>query len=126
MKLLGINDGLAVLCNMSTTQTNQLVKHYPGNFGLNITTEICRRVINFLDVTFNLTYNSYRPYSKPNNTAIYVNKKSNHSRNIIQMIPTSVNRRLSYISSDKDEFIASSQEYQKSLNEAGDDHKLIF
>ena len=42
------------------------------------------------------------------------------------MILTSVNRRLSYISSDKDEFIASSQEYQNSLNEAGYDHKLIF
>ena len=70
--------------------------------------------------------NSYRPYSKPNNTAIYVNKKSNHSRNIIQMIPTSVNRRLSDISSDEDEFIASSQEYQNSLNEARYDHKLIF
>ena len=42
------------------------------------------------------------------------------------MIPTSVNRRLSDISSDKDQFIASSQEYQNSLNEAGYDHKLIF
>ena len=115
--------------NMSTTQTNQLVKSLTRefkNFGLNITTEICRSVINFLDVTFNLKNNPYRPYSKPNNTAIYVNKKSNHSRNIIQMIPTSVNRRLSDISSDKDEFIASSQEYQNSLNEAGHDHKLIF
>ena len=39
------------------------------------------------------------------------------------MIPTSVNRRLSDISSDKDEFIASSKEYQNSLNEAGYDHK---
>ena len=123
------DDGLAVLRNMSTTQTNQLVKSLTRefkNFGLNITTEICRSVINFLDVTFNLKNNSYRPYSKPNNTAIYVNKKSNHSRNIIQMIPTSVNRRLSDISSDKDEFIASSQECQNSLNEAGYDHKLIF
>ena len=123
------DDGLAVLRNMSPSQTNQLVKSLTRefkNFGLNITTEICINVINFLDVTFNLKNNSYRPYSKPNNTAIYVNKKSNHSRNIIQMIPTSVNRRLSDISSDKDEFIASSQEYQNSLNEAGYDHKLIF
>ena len=51
------DDGLAVLRNMSTTQTNQLVKSLTRefkNFGLNITTEICRRVINFLDVTFNL------------------------------------------------------------------------
>ena len=126
---LYLDDGLADLRNMSTTQTNQLAKSLTRefkNFGLNITTEICRIVINFLDVTFNLTNNLYRPYSKPYNTAIYVNKKSNHSSNIIQMIPTSVNRRLSDISSDKDEFIASSQIYQNSLNEAGYDHKLIF
>ena len=36
------------------------------------------KIVTFLDTTVNLKNKRYEIYSKPNNTPIYVNKKSNH------------------------------------------------
>ena len=51
----------------------------------------------FLDVTFNLTDNTYSPYTKPNSTLLYIHNLSNHPPSIIQKIPEGINRQLSSI-----------------------------
>ena len=71
---------------------------------LNITAEANLIEVNFLDVTFNLADGSFRPYIEPNSQVKYVNKDSNHPPLIVNNIPTSINRRLSSISSNKDCF----------------------
>ena len=83
--------------------------------GLKITIEANVKIVNFLDVTFNLQTDTYQPYMKPNSKPVYVHKQSNHPPQILKNIPESVNRRLSSISSNKDVFDKASKPYQEAL-----------
>ena len=123
------DDGLAILRNKSACQANRIAKSIIAEFkkhGLKITVDHSLKVTNFLDITLNLGDESYRPYTKPNNTTQYVNRKSNHQVNIIKTIPTSVNQRLSTISSNEDQFRATTPPYQQALEDAGYNHTLTF
>ena len=123
------DDGLAVLRNHSLTEANRKAKEITQIFHgleLKVTTEINNKCAHFLDVTFNLKNGSYRPFTKLNNISTYVNKTSNHPKNIIKRIPDTINRRLSDISSDEQQFDAAAQEYQHALQRAGYEHKLKF
>ena len=80
----------------------QIKKVYEDN-GLKVTGEANQKIVNFLDVTLNLTTGSYRPYTKPNTTILYINTLSNHPPSIIKNIPLEVNRRLCRLSSSKEE-----------------------
>ena len=53
--------------------------------------------MDYLDVTFNLTDSSYRPFNKTNNEINYIHKQSNHPPSIIKQLPLSVKKRLSYL-----------------------------
>ena len=86
--------------------------------GLNITAEANRKDVNFLDINLNLDTGIYRPYMKPNDSPLYVNKNSNHPRGILENIPHSVNRRLSMISSNKEVFDLASPPYQDALRKS--------
>ena len=123
------DDGLAVLRNQSLTEASRKAKEITKVFhglGLKVTTEINKKCANFLDVTFNLEDESYRPFTKPNNISSYVNKGSNHPRNIIKRISDTINKQLSNISSNEQQFDATAQEYQDALHRAGYEHKLKF
>ena len=67
---------------------------------------------------------SFRPYTKPNSQVKYVNIDSNHPPLNVNSIPTSINRRLSSISSNKDSFEEEKGVYQKALVEASYNYKL--
>ena len=71
---------------------------------LTITIEANLQVLDFLDVTLDLTTGEYRPYTKPNNVPLYVHKESNHPPSVIRQIPLTVERRLSDLSSSKEVF----------------------
>ena len=75
--------------------------------------------VNFLDVTFNLQTGTYRPYKKPNDTLMYINTSSNHPRQIINQLPTSINERLSKNSSNETVFNESKIEYIEALKRSG-------
>ena len=95
-------------------------------YGLKITIEANKKIVNFLDVTLNLTTGKYAPYNKPNNTPLYVHKKSNHPPGIIKNIPVAVNKRLSEISSDEESFNRAAPLYQEALDKSGHNHQLKF
>ena len=63
---------------------------------------------------------------KPNSTPIYVNRKSNHPRSVLENIPKSVNLRLIKISSSKEIFDSACPPYQEALNKSGYNYKLTF
>ena len=63
-----------------------------ADLGLRITTDVNHKIVNFLDVTLDLSTGVYKPYMKPNNTILYVNRLSNHPPAIIRNIPESVNK----------------------------------
>ena len=57
------------------------------NNSLKITVEANLGKVNFLDVTLDLLKSSFAPYTKPNNTTVYVHAQSNHPPSIIKNTP---------------------------------------
>ena len=82
--------------------------------------------MDYLDLTFNLTDSSYRPFNKTNNEINYIHKQSNHPPSIIKQLPLSVERRLSKLSSNEKIFNDSIPIYQEALIKAGYNHKLTY
>ena len=97
-----------------------------SRYGLKITIEANKKVVNFLDVTLNLSNGKHSPFIKPNNTPLYVHCKSNHPPEILKNIPDSINKRLSHISSDEDSFNQAAPVYQEALRKSGYKHQLTF
>ena len=94
--------------------------------GLKITIEANKKIVNFLDVTFDLISGSYEPYMKPNNKLLYVHSQSNHPPALLKNNPDNINKRLTSISSSKEVFDAAITPYQKAINESGYNFKLTY
>ena len=84
------------------------------------------KVVNFLDLTLDISAGTYKPYMKPGNIPLYINRKSNHPPNIIKNIPPAINRRLSKISINEKVFKEAIPPYQKALEKGGYNFKLKF
>jgi hypothetical protein len=75
------DDGLILLSGTSARLADKARKDLHelfGEFQLKITAEITHQSDNFLDVTFNLRDESYKPYRKPNNDPLFIDSRSNH------------------------------------------------
>ena len=122
------DDGLAV-CRATPKEiekTKQEVSNIFKSNGLKIAIEANKKTINFLDVTFDLTNESYSPFMKPNNKLLYVHRQSNHPPALLKNIPENINKRLTSISSSKKVFDDASPPYQKALDESGYNYKLTY
>ena len=89
------------------------------NEDLGITIDINLIETDFLDVTFNLATGKFIPYRKPNNIPLYINVKSNHPPSIMKDLPQIINKRLSDLSCNKEEFDKAKPLYEKYLHENG-------
>ena len=77
---LYLDDGIAV-CRATPREIEKIKQEVSHAFkanGLKITIEANKKIVDFLDVTFDLTSGSYKPYMKPNNRLLYVHRKTNH------------------------------------------------
>ena len=74
------------------------------NEGLSITTETNLIETDFLDGTFNLLTRKYSSFTKVNNKPLYINAKSNHLNTIIKELPKMINKRLSELRCNQEEF----------------------
>ena len=122
------DDGLAI-GNNTPRQTEMIKKEICKIFnsnGLKITIEANKKIIDFLDITLNLNEGTFKPYSKPNNTPLYVHNKSNHPPSIIKNIPLSINKRLSNNSSNATIFNNSTRQYKEALEKSGYKFNLTF
>ena len=84
------------------------------------------KVVNYLDVTFNLNDGTYKPYTKPNNEIKYIHKNSNHPSGVIRQIPVSIESRLSTLSFNEKIVQEAVPPYQKALQISGDRHTLTY
>ena len=104
-------------------QTDQLRKKIIKVFkkiGFKIDIETNLKIVNFLELTFNLINGSYKPYKKPNGTLLYFNKNSsNHPPQIIKKLQKTINDRLCRNSSNAEIFRASKIEYEAALKNSG-------
>ena len=87
------DDGLGVLRDLSGPKTERLRKNVVKIFkdcGLSITSKTNLKIVDYLDVTFGLQNNSYKPYRKPDNLPVYIQKHSNHPPTILKELPKSI------------------------------------
>ena len=99
--------GLALLRNKTARQADIFRKEITKimkSVGLKIDIKSNLKIVDYLDITFNLKDGSYKPYNKPNNKPLYVNVESNHPPNIIKQIPKLISNRLSTNSCNKTVF----------------------
>ena len=121
------DDGLAVFKSVSGPQSEKIKKEFQKIFkdnGLKIVIKCNMKVVDYLDVTLNLTDGTYRPYHKPDDETTYIHVDSNHPPNIIKQLPISVEKRLLSLSSSEEVFNESKAYYQDALNKSG--HKYVL
>ena len=123
------DDGLGILRNTSGLEADRKRKKIIKTFkecGLSITCEISKKIVDFLDLRFNLNDKTYEPYRKLSNEPIYINKQSNHPPNIIADIPKAISKRLTNISCNKNVFDRNVDIYQTALKNSGFDGTIIY
>ena len=103
----------------------QIVKVFK-DCGLSITIKCNLKSEDFLDITFDLLNEIYKPYRKPNNKPLYINKHSNHPPNILKQLPKSIEKRISETSSNIDVFNRSIKIYNDALHESNFKETLQF
>ena len=69
--------------------------------GFKITLDLGSYKTDFLDVTLNLSNNTFRPYRKPNSLLNFININSDHPHHIKKCLPKMTEKRLSALSSDE-------------------------
>ena len=124
------DDGLG--CHKSSLrgpELERLKKQIVNFFKLiefDITIDTNMTQVNFLDVTFCLQTGKHRPYRKPNDSPLYINKHSNHPPTIVKHLPMMIERRISDLSSDISEFDNTKMDYQTALDHSGFNHNLSY
>ena len=75
------DDGLGILRNTSRPEADRKRKNIIKIFkecGLSIICEANKKMVDFLDVRFNLNNQTDEPYRNLNNEPVYINKQSSH------------------------------------------------
>ena len=81
------DDGLGIFRNLSRPDIERkkkdIIKMFKS-FGLSVTVTTNVTSANYLDVNFDLTKDIYKPYRKPNDELVYIDRHSNHPPNILR------------------------------------------
>ena len=91
------DDGLAVFRNVCDTHCEKIKKEFQKLFrqhGLKLIIKCNLKIVDFLDVTLNLTDSTYKPYHKPNDEICYIHKESNHPLSITKQLPVSICKKV--------------------------------
>ena len=123
------DDGLLILRNGNGQQIDRMRQNIIRIFkdiGFAIDVETNLKIVDFLDIMFNLNNGTYRTYKRANDLLSYINKFSNHPPQIINQLPKTFNERLSRNSSNEEVF-TSKYQYEKALRDSGcTDFELKF
>ena len=123
------DDGLFILRKINKQQADRVRKKIISifkniDFKIEIVTNLTE--VDFLDVTFSLENNTYRPYKKPNDKLIYIDVSSNHPPQIKKQLTKIISDRLSRNSSNADIFNNTKLEYEEALKKCGHTTKLTY
>lgn len=123
------DDGLAAINTTSgrlADKTRKDLIRIFGDLGLKITAEANLKRVNFLDITFDLTDGTYKPYRKPNDDPIYIHRSSNHPPSVLRQLPNAINRRINKLSCNKTTFDTAATLYNDALKRSNFDKKLTY
>ena len=108
--------GLGVVKNKSGPETEKVKKNIQKIFKenkLDIIIQCNMKIVNYVDVSFNLNNSNYKPYHKPDNEILYIDKDSNHPPSIIKQAPTPIKKRISILSCNETILITNQKKYTK-------------
>ena len=123
------DDQLGILRNISSPEVDRKRKNIIKIFkerGLSILCEVNKKIVDFLDVLFNLNEQIYEPYRKPNNEPVCISKQSNHPSKIIADIPKAISKRLTNLSCNKNALYRNINIYQTALKNSGFDGTITY
>ena len=103
-----------------------LLRYLKHVYGLSITSKINLRIVDYLDVTFDLQDNSYQSYRKPDNLPVYIHKHSNHLPTILNKLPKTIPKRISNLSSSENIFPDAISAYKQTLRKSGFSSSLVY
>ena len=63
------------------------------DLGLKITIQVNLKIVNFLDITFDLNNGKHYPYRKLNNSPLYINRLLDHPPQILNNLPAACDRK---------------------------------
>ena len=89
------DDGLGVVWKKSGPETEKIKKNVQKIFKenkLDVVIQCNMKIVNYLDVSLNLNNSNYKPYHKPDNEILHIHKDSNHPPNILNQIPTAIEK----------------------------------
>ena len=118
--LIMVQNGTGKKCD---TIRKKLIKFFQ-EFDFKIEVETNLKVVDYLDITFDLNKGTVRPYKKQK--PIYINVGSNHPKQVFKHIPNGIANRLSTNSSDSNIFNEVKIEYEKALKENGYKEGLTY
>ena len=103
--------------NSSSTQKKIIRAFKLLGFKIEISSN--NKIVNFLDVTLDLSNNTYKPFIKMDQSPSYININSNHPKAIIKQVPKAVNLRIRNLSANEEIFRKSSKMYIDALKNNG-------
>ena len=130
-KYIGLyrDDGFTIFKNISGSKEKKKLKDIQKLFKnnhLNITIQCKLKIVNYLDVTFNLSNAKYRHFCKPNNETTYIHKESNHTLSILRQILVSIKLCLFKHPPNKKVFTESTQMYEEALEKSWHNDELTY
>ena len=99
------DDGLMYIPNSNGANSSSIQKKIIRAFkllGFKIEISSNNKIVNFLDVTLDLSNNTYKPFIKMNQSPSYINVNSNHPKAIIKQVPKAVNLRIRNLSANEE------------------------
>ena len=94
-------DGLIYIPNCNGPNSSSIQKKIIRAFkflGFKIEVSSNNKIVNFLDVTLDLSNNTYKSFIKTDQSPSYINVNSNHPKTIIKQVPKAVNLRIRNLS----------------------------
>ena len=116
------DDGLIYIPNSNGPNSSSIQKKIIRAFkllGFKIEVSSNNKIVNFLDVTLDLSNNTYKPFIKTDQSPSYININSNHPKVIIKQVRKAVNLRIRNLSANEKIFRESSKMYIDALKSSG-------
>ena len=112
------DDGLIYIPNSNGPNSSSIQKKIIRAFkplGFKIEISSNNKIVNFLDVTLDLSNNIYKPFIKMDQSPSCINVNSNHPKAIIKQVPKAVNLRIRNLSANEEIFRKGSKMYIDAL-----------
>ena len=94
--------------------------------GLKIEISSNLKIVNFLDMSHNLSENSNKQFNKIHAIPTFINVDFNHPASIVKQIPYAINIKINRLSSPKNIFNHHKEIYYEALHNSGHKNELKY